>query len=78
MLSTNNGFLSGCGCNSVSLKGEKEITQTLLNVANQAFSKLDCNEMLDSAAKALKSAVVEQYCHLLADVIHWPGQWNQG
>lgn len=53
VLSTNNGFLSGCGCNSVSLKGEKEITQTLLNVANQAFSKLDCNEMLDSASKDL-------------------------
>lgn len=40
MLSTSNGFISGCGYNSVSLK-EKKITQTSLNVANQAFSKLD-------------------------------------
>lgn len=51
MLSTNNGFLSGCGCNSVSLKEGEKITQTLLNVANQAFSKLDCNEMLDSTCR---------------------------
>lgn len=42
MLPTNNGFLSGCGCNSVSLKEEKKkITQTLLNVASQVVSKLD-------------------------------------
>lgn len=38
----------------------------MLNVANQAFSKLDCNEMLDSACRPLERAVVEPYCHLLA------------
>lgn len=41
VLSTSNGSLSGGGYNSVSLKGrKKKTTQTLLNVANQAFSKV--------------------------------------
>lgn len=70
MLSSSNGFLSGCGYNSGSLKkgGEKKITQTLLNVANQAFSKLGWGFNVKQPLKEFKNVVVEQYCHLLATV----------
>ena len=69
MLSSSNGFLSGCGYNSVSLKRErKKITQTLLNVANQAFSKLGWGFNVRQHMKEFKNVVVEQYCHLLATV----------
>lgn len=66
MLSSRNGVLSGCGYNSVSLKEGEKITQTLLNVANQAFSKLAWGFHVRQHLKALRAAAVERYCHPLA------------
>lgn len=74
MLSSRNGVLSGCGYNSVSLKGGGvEITQTLLNVANQAFSKLGWGFHVRQHVTALRNVAVGQYCHPLAAGERCPG-----
>lgn len=40
----------------------------MLNVANQAFSKLGWGFNVRQRLKAFKNVVMEQYCHLLATV----------
>lgn len=81
-LSTRDGFLSGCGFNSVSLKGErgkkkkKPTTQTLLNVANQAFSKLDwgwnVKAVFDVILKCCSRTVLPPTANCLTVPIQWP------